>query len=445
MGEVYQENKMGVMRVDKLLITMSTPMIVSMLVQALYNVVDSIFVSRISEEALTAVSICFPIQNLMIACSVGTNVGVNALLSKSLGEKNFDKVNRVANSAILLSFIMSFAFMIFGIFFSDGFLEKQMVSGQIKSYAIEYMKIVCIFSTPMFLLISTEKLLNSTGNTVYTMITQVSGAVVNIILDPIFIFKFGLGVKGAAIATIIGHIFGMSVGFYYNYTKNKEIHIDFKKMKFDIDIISKIYSVGFPTIVMKSIGSVSIFGFNRILITFSSTAVAFLGIYFRLNSFILLPIFGLANGLIPIVAYNYGAKKKDRIISCMKYSFIYSGIITIFGLCAFQFFPKELLGLFKASDELLKIGVPALRIISISYVFACFSIMMSSMFQALGSGIASMFISLIRQIIIMLPLAYIFSLQRNLNLVWTSIGISEIFAFIMCIIFAKIILKKVSI
>lgn len=444
MRDICQENKMGVMRVDKLLLSMSTPMIISMMVQALYNIVDSIFVSRISEDALTAVSICFPIQNLMIACSVGTNIGVNSLLSKSLGERDFDKATKVANSAIVLSIMMSFIFLIFGFFFTEEFFSNQDVNAQIKKYGIEYMKVVCI-CTPLFLQVCTEKLLNSTGKTVYTMITQISGALVNIILDPIFIFHLNLGVKGAAIATIIGHIVGMAIGLYFNYMKNKELHINIKKFEFDIDIIKKIYSVGFPSIIMKSAASLTIFGFNVILMTFSSTVVAFFGIYFKLQSFIILPIFGLSNGLIPIVAYNYGAKKKDRIISCMKYSFLYSGIITFFGVFAMQVFPSQLLYMFKASDDMVQIGIPALRIISVSYIFACFSITMSAMFQALGSGISSMIISLIRQIVILPILVYIFSMLRNLNLLWSSICISEIFAFIMCIVFAKTIIKKIDI
>ena len=306
------------------------------------------------------------------------------------------------------------------------------------------MRIVCIYSMPLSLLICFEKMLSSTGRTVYNMITQMTGAIINIILDPIFIFVLNMGVEGAAIATVLGQFGGLIVGIYLNITKNDDVHLNVRKIRPDFKIIKSIFSVGLPSIVMQSIGSFTIFGMNNILMTFSTTAIAFFGVYFKLQTFIILPMVGLANGLIPIVAYNYGARKKDRVISAMKCSFKYSAIMMIIGILIMQLFPANLLKLFDASDMMIDLGVKAIRIICFAYVFASMSIIMSSVFQALGSGVTSMVVSLTRQVIFLLPLAYFFSLQKNINMVWASFIISEAVAFVMCVMFSRVILKRLD-
>jgi MATE efflux family protein len=443
-GEISAENKMGIMQIDKLLISMSAPMMVSMLVQALYNIVDSIFVAKISEATLTAVSLCFPIQNFMIAVLVGTNVGVNSILSRRLGEKNQKEVDKIANVAIFLAICSGIIFMMIGFFGTESFFAGQNTSDEIKNYGMQYMRIVCIYSMPLSLLICFEKMLSSTGRTVYNMITQMTGAIINIILDPIFIFVLNMGVEGAAIATVLGQFGGLIVGIYLNITKNDDVHLNVRKIRPDFKIIKSIFSVGLPSIVMQSIGSFTIFGMNNILMTFSTTAIAFFGVYFKLQTFIILPMVGLANGLIPIVAYNYGARKKDRVISAMKCSFKYSAIMMIIGILIMQIFPANLLKLFDASDMMIDLGVKAIRIICFAYVFASMSIIMSSVFQALGSGVTSMVVSLTRQVIFLLPLAYFFSLQKNINMVWASFIISEAVAFVMCVMFSRVILKRLD-
>lgn len=441
----HQENKMGVMQVDKLLINMSAPMMLSMFVQALYNIVDSIFVSKISEDALTAVSLCFPVQNFMIAVLVGTNIGVNAVLSRKLGEKDKKQVDKIANTAIFIAICSAIVFMMIGLFLTNFFISSQTTDEVIKINAIKYMKIVTIVSMPLSLLICFEKLLSSTGRTFDNMITQMIGALLNIILDPIFIFSLNMGVAGAAIATVIGQLGGLIVGIYLNIKKNKDISIDIKQIRPQVDIIKKIFSVGLPSIIMQSLGSFTLFGINTILMTFSKTAVAFFGIYFKLQTFVILPIVGLANGMIPVVAYNYGAGKKDRIMSAVKVSLKYSMILMLIGILILQVFPYNLLSFFEASDSMISMGVLAIRIISLSYIFASISIILSSMFQALGSAVTSMMISSSRQILVLLPLAYLLSLKGNINLVWISFAVSEFVAFIMCIVFSKMILEKLKI
>ena len=442
---VRQENKMGVMPIPKLLITMSLPMIISMLVQALYNVVDSMFVAQLNENALTAVSLAFPIQNLMIAVAAGTGVGINALLSKSLGEKKFETANTIAKNGILLGILSSLVFAILGLLGSRWFFEIQTDNAQIIEYGTQYMSVITIVSFGIFLQITFERLLQSTGKTIFNMITQGLGAVINIILDPILIFGwFGLpamGVTGAAVATVIGQVIAAMLGLYFNQKYNKEIHVTFKGFKPSKQTIGNIYKIGVPSIIMQSIGSLTTFGINNILLMFSSTAATVFGVYFKLQSFVFMPVFGLTNGMIPIVAYNYGAQNKKRIYQTIKLSAIIAVGIMLVGVVIFQTFPKTLLGLFKASEHMLEIGVPALRTISLSFVFAGFCIVSSCVFQALGNGVYSMLLSIARQIVIILPVAFTFAKLFGLNMVWFAYPIAEVVSVIMCIFMLKHIIK----
>ena len=430
-----QENKMGVLPVNKLLVTMSVPIMLSMLVQALYNVVDSIFVSRVSENALNAVSLAFPVQNLMIAVATGTGVGINALLSKSLGEKRFERANLTASNGVFLGICSAAVFAVLGALFSRTFFLVQTDVAEIVEGGAAYIRICTVCSFGIFTAISIERLLQATGKTIYSMITQMAGAVTNIIFDPIFIFVFDMGVAGAAWATVLGQIVGAALGVYYNAKKNTEITLSFKGFRPNGYIIKRIYSVGVPSIIMASIGSVMTFGINKILIAFTTTATAVFGVYFKLQSFVFMPVFGLNNGLVPIVAYNFGARKPDRMVKTVKLGVIYATIIMAVGVAIFQLIPHVLLGLFDASDYMLEIGVPALRIISLSFLLAGFGIVSSSFFQALGHGVLSLIISLVRQLIVLLPAAWLLSLSGQLGLVWWSFPIAEIFSVILSILF----------
>ena len=382
-----KENKMGVMPVNRLLITMSLPMVISMLVQALYNIVDSVFVAQINEAALTAVSMAFPIQNLMIAVAAGTGTGVNALLSKSLGEKNKRMVDDTANMGVFLAICSYAVFAIIGIFLSRIYFAAQISDAQIIEYGDEYMSVICLFSFGLFGQIITERLLQATGRTIFTMFTQGIGAIINIILDPILIFGLlglpAMGVTGAAAATVIGQIIAAILGFVCNAVYNHDITLSIKGIfTIDTTVISKVYRVGIPSIIMQSITSVMTFSLNKILAEFSSTAVAVFGVYYKLNSFIFMPVFGMNNGLVPILSYNYGARKPDRIKKTIKLGMKYAVAIMIFGLLLFELFPSGLLGIFDASQEMLSIGCVALRIIASSFVFAGVAIICSTVFQA---------------------------------------------------------------
>lgn len=442
-----KENKMGVMPVNKLLISMSLPMMISMLVQALYNVVDSAFVARINENALTAVSLAFPIQNFMIAVASGTCVGVNALLSKSLGEKNQERADSTANNAIFLALINYIVFALFGIFGAELFFRSQTDVPEIVQYGKQYLNVCCIISFGMFAQFTFERLLQATGKTFYTMITQGIGAVINIILDPIFIFGyFGvpkMGVTGAAVATVIGQICAGLLALFFNLKVNHEIHISMKNFKPDGKTIKKIYDVGIPSIIMLSIASVMSFAMNKILLRFSTTAAAVFGVYFKLQSFIFMPVFGLNNGMVPIISYNYGARKPDRIMKTLKLSIMYAVIIMAIGIALFQIFPQQLLSVFNASDDMIKLGVPALRIISISFIFAGFCIVSGSAFQALGKGFLSLSNSVIRQLVILVPVAYLLSLSGNVHTVWWSFPIAEISSVTFTSIFLVHVYKKI--
>ncbi len=439
------ENKMGVMPVKKLLLTMSIPMMISMLVQALYNIVDSIFVAQLSENALTAVSLAFPMQNLLISVGVGTGVGINALLSKSLGEKNFYMANKAANNAIFLALASWIVFVLIGIFFSRQFYLFQTDVEEIVNYGTDYLEVCCIFSFGCFLQIASERLLQSTGKTVYTMIIQACGAVINIILDPILIFGLcgfpRLEVKGAAIATVTGQIVAMLIGLFLNIKCNKEITLKFKEIKPYAPAIKRIFAVGFPSIVMNSIGSVMTFGMNKILIAFSTTATAVFGVYFKLQSFIFMPVFGLNNGMVPIVAYNYGAKRGDRMMDTIKYGVIYAVIIMAFGVAIFELVPGLMFKMFKASTDMLSMGIPCLRIISLSFIFAGFCIVAGSVFQAVGNGFLSLWVSIGRQLVVLLPVAFLLAQLGNVNYVWWSFPISEIASLTLSAIFMQRIIR----
>ena len=407
-----QENKMGTMPVNKLLISMSLPMIISMLVQAMYNIVDSVFVAQISENALTAVSLAFPLQNLMIAFAGGTAVGVNALLSRSLGEKNQDHVNQTAVNSVFIFLVTAVIFMIAGLTLSNLFFNVQTTNTEIVNAGTQYSMIVVGCSIGLFCQFLFERLLQATGRTLFTMVTQGLGAIINIILDPIFIFGLcgfpKMGVAGAALATITGQIIACLLALFFNLKFNHDIHFKFKRFRPNAHIVKQIYSVGIPSIIMQSIGSVMTFGMNTILITFSTTATAVFGVYFKLQSFVFMPVFGLNNGMIPIIAYNLGAKQKKRMFDTIKLAMIYATGMMIIGVIFFETIPQTLLGFFNASEAMIKIGTPALRIIAIHFIFAGFSIVCSATFQAVGKGTYSLLTSLIRQLLVLLPCAYVY-------------------------------------
>ena len=429
------ENKMGVMPVNKLLVSMSLPMMISMLVQALYNIVDSYFVAKISENALSAVSLAFPIQTLMIAILGGSSVGLGTVLSHSLGEKKFKKVTDVANHGIFITIIIYLIFVLMGFFLVKPFFASQTSDTEILTYGMDYLQLICIGSIGLCGQFLFERLLQSTGKTFYTMITQATGAIINIILDPIFIFGLWgfpkLGVMGAAVATIIGQICAFLFAFYLNHKKNTEVKINLKGFSPSPYLIGQIYKIGFPSIIMQSIGSIMVYGMNQILMSFTSTATAVFGVYFKLQSFIFMPIFGLNNGMLPIMAYNYGARKKSRLISAIKLGMVYAISLMTIGFIAFQVWPRQLLNIFDASEQMLSIGIPALRIISLHFLLAGFNIIALSTCQALGKAVYSMITSICRQLVVLLPAAYILSRFGDVNYVWWSFPIAEIVALII--------------
>ena len=439
MSNIQAENKMGVMPVGKLLVNMSTPMILSMLMQAMYNIVDSIFVAMISEEALTAVSLAFPLQTLMVSFGIGTGVGVNALVSRYLGAKKHEKANAIATTSVYLTFFTYIVFAVLITLICRPFFRLQTSDTEIVSAGITYMQIVGILSIGMFFQVMMEKLLQSTGKTNLSMITQIVGACINMIMDPILIFGWigfpKLGIAGAAIATIFGQTVGGLLALYFNKTKNKELVISFKKYPLRLENVKRIYEIGLPSIIMQSIGSIMTFGFNKILINFSSTATAVFGVYFKLQSFVLLPIIGLNNGMMPIIAYNFGARKPDRIKQTLKYSYLAAYAMILVGFGLFVAVPEKMLLLFSASDDMLAIGVPALRIISLHFLLAAFSIVSSSFFQAMGHGFISMINAISRQLLVLLPAAYILSKIGGLSAVWWAFPIAELVAVVLAAIF----------
>ena len=439
--EVKEENKMGTMPVGKLIFNMSLPMMVSMLVQALYNIVDSIFVAKLSENALTAVSLAFPLQTLLIAVGAGTGVGMNALLSKSLGEKNFKKANDTAANAAVLYILSYILFLILGFSVVKPFYLSQIGNAdvEIMEMGIEYLSTVMIFSFGLFTQFFFERLLTSTGRTIFSMTSQLTGAVTNIILDPILIFGlFGapkMGVTGAAIATGIGQCVAGIVAAACNHKYNHDVKLSFKGFKPDLKIIGTIYAVGVPSIIMQSIGSIMTYCMNRILIEFSSTATAVFGVYFKLQSFFFMPVFGLNNGITPIIAYNYGAKQRKRMIHTIKLSMAVAFCLTFVGFIAFEAIPQVLLGMFNSSQQLLEIGIPALRIIGIHFLIAWFCIVAGTVFQALGKAVFSMIVSIMRQLFVLVPAAYILAKVGGLHAVWWSFPIAEIISLAVSLTF----------
>ncbi|MBQ7295232.1 MAG: MATE family efflux transporter [Clostridia bacterium] len=443
---MHKENKMGVMPIKKLVLSMSFPMMVSMLVQALYNVVDSIFVSQVCEDALTAVSLAFPAQNLMIGVATGTGVGINALLSRSLGARDYDKANKIAAQGVFLAALSSVVFLLFGIFGAPLFFKAQIdTASPIYSYGVDYLSVVCAASIGLFGQVTMERLMQATGKTTLAMITQLTGAIINIIFDPLLIMGIGpfprMEAKGAAIATVFGQIVAFIVGIVLNQKYNKEVHVSLKGFRPDGKIIGEIYKIGVPSIIMVAIGSFMTFCFNKILLGFSTTAAAVFGVYFKLQSFVFMPIFGLNNGVIPIVAFNYGARNKDRITSTLKFSCTIAVAIMAFGTLLMWIMPETMLRLFDASDDMMGIGVPALRIISTHFIFAGASINLGASFQALGRSHFSTIVSFARQIIVLLPAAYLLAKTEVLNNVWFAFPIAEIMSLIVTLICFRYVYK----
>ena len=437
-----KENKMGVMPIDKLLISMSLPMMISMLVQALYNIVDSIFVSRINEYALRAVSLAFPIQSLMIAVAVG----INAFLSKTLGEKDFEKADIIAQNGIFLAIASYVAFAVIGLLVSRPFFASQTEVLEVREYGVTYLTICCVAGMGIFLQTTFERLLQATGKTFYTMITQGTGAVINIILDPILIFGyFGMprmGIAGAAVATVIGQIIAAILALVFNLKCNRELNISMKGFRPNGHLIVQIYKVGAPSIVVQAIGSLMTYGMNLILAAFGSAQTVF-GIYFKLQSFVFMPVFGLNNGMVPIIAYNYGAGHKDRVIKTIKHSVAYGVGIMFAGLLAMHIFPAQLMRMFDAEESLIAIGAPALETISLSFVFAGFCIVAGSVFQALGNGVYSMIVSVARQMCVLLPVAKLLSLSGEVTLIWWAFPIAELASVLLTSYFLVRIYRKV--
>ena len=444
-----KENKMGVLPVKRLIISMSLPMMASMLVQALYNIVDSIFVSQINEQALTAVTMAFPMQTLMIAVGSGTGVGINAMLSKSLGEKRFDRSDAAANTGLLLIFFSYIGFLLLGLFAAGPFLRTQTSDPQIIEYGVTYLRIVCCLSFGLLFQMTFERLLQSTGMTFYSMVSQMTGAIFNIIFDPILIFGyFGfpkLGVAGAAYATVFGQMIGAVIGLVCNIKKNREIHLSFRKiLKPEMETIRRIYFVGVPSILMMSIGSVMSYLMNRILSGFSSTATAVFGVYFKLQSFFFMPVFGLNNGLIPVLAYNYGARKRERIDEALKFSFMLAFGIMLCGTLIFEIMPVKLLSLFNASDNMRAMGVVALRTVAIHFPLAAIGITLGSVFQAFSKSYYSLVISVTRQLGALIPAAWLLArLTGDVNKVWWCFPIAEIVSVTLSILFFKKVYREV--
>ena len=442
-----RENIMGTMEINPLLVKLSVPMMISMLVQALYNVVDSVFVSWVSEEALTAVSLAFSLQNMMIAVGVGTGVGVNAMLSKSLGEKNQKRANATAENGIFLSACSFLVFLVIGLTCIKPYFYAQTGDDAIALQGIRYLSVCCIFSLGLFTQTMGEKLLAATGRTQLSMISQLVGAVVNIILDPIFIFGYCgealSGTTGAAVATVIGQFCGAGMTLYFNTRKNPDIQLDFKGFRPSAKAIGRIYTVGLPSIAMQCVGSLMTFGMNLILMAFSSTAVAVFGVYFKLQSFVFMPIFGLNNGMVPIISYNYGARRPERVKKTIRLAVCYAEGIMVLGFCIFEFFPGQVLGLFSASQAMLTIGIPAMRIICLHFLLAGTSIVLSSVFQALGNGLFSLIVSVCRQLFVLLPAAWLLARTGSVNNVWWAFLIAEIVSVLMSLAFYAHINKTI--
>ena len=444
--ETLRENKMGTMPENQLLLSMAVPMMISMLVQALYNIVDSIFVSRICEDALTAVSMAFPWQNIVIAIAVGFGVGINALLSRALGQKNAERVNQVAINGLLLALLSYLLVLVAGLIGIRAYMRTQTDIESIVNYGITYLNICILCSFGVFIEITFERFLQATGRTIYSMITQLAGALTNIILDPILIFGLlgfpKLGIAGAAWATVIGQCVGAVVAVTLNHFKNPEVHLRLRHIRPNGRLMGEITAISIPSIIMSCISSLTCFVMNMILIAYSSTAVAVFGVYFKLQSFVFMPVFGLNNGMVPIIAYNYGAQKPERIHKTIRLGMAYAVAIMAVGLLVFQLIPKQLLLMFDASDAMLEIGAPALRIMSLAFVFAGVGIASSSACQAFGYSVYSMLISIARQIVVLIPAAYLLSLTGVLRSIWFAFPIAEIVSLFLSLFFLRTTLKK---
>ena len=440
-SEKFETHLMGELHEGKLLLKMAVPMILSMLVQALYNIVDSIYVAQVSEDCLSALSLAFPAQNIMIGLATGTGVGVSTLISRALGRGDRDDASRTAGTAIFLSFCCWILMVLFGIFGAEVFVHSQTEVMTIRSHATSYLRIVTIGSLFIYLEVTAERFLQSTGMTKLSMWTQMIGAVTNIILDPFFIFGWcglpAMGTAGAAIATVIGQAVGAGVGFLFHTRHNRELPIVAKYIRPYGDIIASVYRIGFPSIVMMIVGSLTNYLMNIILGSFTSTAVAVYGVYFKIQSFFFMPVFGINNGLIPIIGYNYGARKKERIYYTIRYGVIYASCFMILGFLCFQLIPELLLGIFSPSEAMLAIGVPALRRISPSFLFAGFCIVAGSTCQALDRSVNSLFVSVLRQILALIPAAWLLSKTGNVNNVWWCFPIAEIVSLIASAFFLR--------
>ena len=435
----------------KLLLSMSLPLIISMIIQALYNIVDSIFVAQFSQDALTGVTVAFPMQNLMIAVGSGTGVGISAFLSKSLGEGKRELASKVGKTGLVLAGFSWLLFTIIGIFLVCPFIASQTGVQAVIDYGSEYLTLCSVLSFGLFFQMTTERLLQSTGKTILTMVTQATGAVINIILDPIMIFGYfgvpAMGIAGAAVATVIGQTIAAVIGIVFNLKINKELDFSFKGFRLDFGIIKRIYAVGIPSIVMMAISSVMTFAMNKLLDGFSTVATNVFGIYFRLQSFAVMPVVGINNGMVPIISYNYGARRKDRIMNTIRYSIIFALSITIGCMLIFQFFPEQLLMMFategQSNEELLKMGVPALRTISLNFIFAGFCIVSGSVFQALGNGFLSLVVSVARQLVVLVPAAYILAYFGGVNAVWWSFPLAECMSVVCSAVFLIRCYKKI--
>ena len=444
-----KENKMGTMHLPSLLFSISIPIVISMLVQALYNIVDSIYVAQFNNiEGTGALTIAFPVQNLMIALAVGLAVGTNALLSRSLGQKNFDKANLIAGQGFFLNFCGYLVFLVLGVFATKAYVATQAgAEGLLFEYSVDYISIICICSVGVFIQVVCERLLQATGKSMLSMLVQGSGAIINIILDPIMIFGWlgcpQMGVAGAAIATVIGQCVAAAIGIFLNVKFNKDIRLRLKNFIPQKDVLIEMLAIGIPSVFMQAVGSIMTFCMNIILISFSNEALNVFGVYFKLQSFVFMPVFGLNNGMVPIISYNYGAGKRDRIKKAIRCACIYAVCIMTVGLLVLQFLPRQILMIFNASENLMNLGVTALRIISLHFVIAGISIVLSSVFQALGHAFRSMFVSIARQIIVILPVAYLLSLTGDVSAVWWAFPIAEAVSIILCVIFYFDLRKKV--
>lgn len=440
--KIENKNRMGTEAIPSLLYKMSLPIIISFLVQSVYNLVDSIFVARLSEKALTAVSLCFPVQNIMVAFAVGTGLGTTALLSRFLGMDDKKRVGVIATHGLILAAASMAAFMLFGIFFTDFYAKSQSTDPEIIQYTKDYLYVILLFCGGVFFQIFFEKTLQSTGNTVYTMITQGTGAILNIILDPIMIFGlFGfpkLGVTGAALATVIGQTGGSLVGVYFHSKKNRDVNFIFRNLSFHMDNIKQIFSIGLPSVLISGIGSVVLFFINNMLYTFGASAVAAYGIMYKLQSFSFMPMFGISNALLAIVSYNYGAKNKERIREAIKIAFVASFAIVGLSVVLMWIFSKQLFDLFSATDVMREIGVPMIRIVSLSFIISIPSVVgVGGIFQAIGNWKFPVIQSFLRQVILLLPIFYLFTRLGSLNFAWWAFPIAEILNAIVCVIFLR--------